>query len=69
MRLNSSAETILRVDFLLILSQDSPASVDISHKYESLPSPSGSSFMDLIDKDYEADIEREKWLNSIANIK
>ena len=24
---------------------------------------------DLIDKDYEADIEREKWLNSIANIK
>ena len=50
MRLNSSAEPILRVDFLLILSQDSPASVDISHKYESLPSPSGSSFMDLIDK-------------------
>ena len=25
--------------------------------------------LDLIDKDYEADIEREKWLNSIANIK
>ena len=25
--------------------------------------------LDLIDKDYEADIEREKWLNSIANIR
>ena len=25
--------------------------------------------LDLIDKDYEADIEREKWLNSIASIK
>ena len=25
--------------------------------------------LDLIDKDYEADIEREKWLNGIANIK
>ena len=28
-----------------------------------------SVVFDLIDEDYEADIEREKWLNSIANIK